>query len=63
MEKLKFSECEVLSYLEDKILDNNATEDEQNIYQNYLLFGELKKFNHTYKKLVLEMRKLFECKF
>jgi hypothetical protein len=60
MEKLKFSECEVLSYLEEKILDNIATEDEIKLYQDYLLFGELKKFNCTYKQLVLQMRELFE---
>jgi hypothetical protein len=63
MDKLKFSECEVLSYLEDKILDNIATEDEQNLYQNFLLQGQLKKFNHTYKQLVLQMRELFEIKY
>jgi hypothetical protein len=60
MDKLKFSECEVLSYLEEKILDNIATEDEIKLYQDYLLFGELKKFNCTYKQLVLQMRELFE---
>jgi hypothetical protein len=63
MEKLKFSECEVQSYLEDKIMDNTATEDEQNLYQNFLLFGKLHKMNHTWQGLVNQMRELFETIF
>jgi hypothetical protein len=63
MDKLKFTQEEVIGFIEDKIQLNEATENEQIIYQDYLLFGELKKFNHTYKSLIKQMRELFEITY
>jgi hypothetical protein len=63
MDKLHFAEEEVLGFLEELIVSGEANQDEQNLYQDYLLFGQLKKFNHTYKQLVMQMRELFECRY
>jgi hypothetical protein len=63
MDKLHFSEEEVLGFLEELIISGEANQDEQNLYQDYLLQCQLKKFNHTYKQLVLKMRELFEIKY
>jgi hypothetical protein len=63
MEKLHFAEEEVLGFLEELIVSGEANQDEQNLYQDYLLQGHLKKFNCTYKQLVLQMRDLFEIKY
>jgi hypothetical protein len=63
MEKLKFSQEEVIGFLEDLIVSGEATQEEQNLYQNYLLYGELKKFTYTYRTLIEQMRKLFEITY
>jgi hypothetical protein len=63
MEKLKFSSEEVIGFVEDLIQSNQATQEQQNLYEDFLLFGELKKFNSTYKSLIIMMRKLFEITY
>jgi hypothetical protein len=63
MEKLHFVEEEVIAFLEDKIQSGEANQDENKLYEDALLNRQMHKMNHTYKKLVMEMRKLFECKF
>jgi hypothetical protein len=63
MEKLKFSESEVIGFVEDLIQSNQATQEQQKLYEDYLLFGELKKFNSTYKSLIMQMRELIEITY
>jgi hypothetical protein len=63
MEKLHFCEEEVLGFLEDKIQLNEATQEEQNLYQNYMLYGKLIKMSYTYKHLVEQMREWFEITY
>lgn len=63
MNQLNFIEEEVIAYLEDKILMNMATEDEEVFYQDYKWDDSLNKNNYTYKKLVKQMRRLYEIKF
>jgi uncharacterized protein YigA (DUF484 family) len=62
MNKIKFRSSEVVAYLEDKILMNMATEDENTLYENLHWNGKLAK-NDTYKALVREMKKLWNEKF
>jgi hypothetical protein len=54
LEKVSFREEEVLAYLEELIIDDLATQEEENLYQDYHWFGVLKK-NRTYKRVVLKM--------
>jgi hypothetical protein len=63
MEKLHFCEEEVLGFIEDKIQLNEATQEEQNLYQNYMLYGELIKMSYTYKHLIEQMREWFEITY
>jgi hypothetical protein len=63
MEKLKFTQEEVIGFLEDLIVSGEATQDEQNLYQDFLLYGEMKKFNYTYKHLIEQMREWFEITY
>jgi hypothetical protein len=60
MEKLHFCEEEVIGFVEDLIQTNQATKEQQNLYEDFMLYGELKKFNSTYKSLIILMRELFE---
>ena len=62
MNKTKFRKSEVLSFLELKINDNVATEDELNLYETYVWENKFIK-NDTYIKLVREMKRLWEVKF
>jgi hypothetical protein len=63
MEKLHFTEEEVIGFIEDKIQSGEATENEITLYEDGLLFGKLEKFNRTYRGLVEEMREQFEIKY
>lgn len=60
MSKIYFSKMEVLAYLEDKILMNMATEDELELYESFVWDGKLKRNNYTYKRLIAEMKKVYE---
>jgi hypothetical protein len=59
MTKLRFNKSEVISYLEDKILMNEANQDETELYENYIWNSKLTK-GYTYKKLIAEMKNIFE---
>lgn len=59
MNKIYFSKMEVLAYLEDKILMNMATEDELEMYEEYVWNGKLNKNNYTYKCLTMEMKRIY----
>jgi hypothetical protein len=59
MTKLRFNKSEVISYLEDKILMNEANQDETELYENYIWNSKLTK-GYTYKKLIVEMKDIFE---
>jgi hypothetical protein len=63
MGKLHFCEEEVIGFVEDLIQTNQATQEQQNLYEDFLLYGELKKFNSTYKSLIIMMRELFESTY
>jgi hypothetical protein len=58
MEKLHFSKLEVLAFVEELILDQNATEDELMWYEEYK-WNKTFKRNYTYKKLVKKMSKYY----
>jgi hypothetical protein len=62
MEKIRFSKSEVIAYLEEKILMNEATEDESALYEHYIWNRKLTK-GYTYKKLIREMRDIQENGF
>lgn len=62
MERNIYRKSEVLAYLEEKILMNMATEDEQTLYEGFVWNGKLVK-NYTLKKLIAEMRRLYDEKF
>lgn len=63
MEKIKFCEEEVLGFLEDIIISGEANQDELELYENYIWDGKLNKMNYTYKRLVEQMRELYEIKY
>lgn len=59
MEKLHFGLEEVVSFLEMKMIDNTATQDEQELYEFYVWNGRLKN-NYTRKKLVAQMKRIYD---
>jgi hypothetical protein len=59
MTKLRFNKSEVISYLEEKLLMNEANQDETELYENYIWNNKLTK-GYTYKKLIAEMKDIFE---
>lgn len=56
MTKVQFRKSEVISFLEDKIHDGLANEDEEQLYEDFRWTNKLDKNNYTYKCLVFEMR-------
>lgn len=60
MNKVKFKKEEVLSFLEELILDNLATEEELELYQDFKWSGKLNKNNYTYKLVVRKLKKEYE---
>jgi hypothetical protein len=54
MNKIRFSKMEVLSFIEDLILDQMANQDVLEWYENYVWDNEFKK-NYTYKVIVRKM--------
>lgn len=54
MKKASLRKSEVIAYLEEKILNNEATEEESVLYEDYKWTKELEK-NNTYVRLVKEM--------
>lgn len=53
---------EVIGFLELKILENRASDEELEFYENYLWFGKLNKKSSTYKKLLNELKQEWEDK-
>lgn len=56
MGKVQFRKSEIISFLEEKIHDGLASEDEEQLYEEYQWNNKLDKNNYTYKQLVFEMR-------
>jgi hypothetical protein len=56
LKKVSFREEDILGYLEELIIDDLATQEEENLYQDYHWGGILKK-NRTYNKVVRNMEK------
>lgn len=54
MKKASLRKSEVVAYLEEKILHNENTVEEMELYENYKWTNELEK-NNTYARLVKEM--------
>lgn len=57
--KLKWRMSEVISYVEDKILNNEETICVLEWYENYKLFGKPEK-NHVLKSLIDQMNKEYK---
>lgn len=53
---------EVIGFLELKILEDRASDEELKFYENYLWFGKLDKMSGTYKKLLNELKREWEGK-
>lgn len=53
---------EVIGFLELKILEDRASDEELEFYENYLWFGELNKKAGIYKKLLNELKREWEGK-
>ncbi|MBE2919381.1 hypothetical protein HPK02_10960 [Anoxybacillus flavithermus] len=53
---------EVIGFLELKILEDRASDEELEFYENYLWFGKLDKMSGTYKKLLNELKREWEGK-
>jgi hypothetical protein len=54
LKEVSFREEDILAYLEELIIDDLATQEEENLYQGFHWNGILKK-NRTYKKVLLKM--------
>jgi hypothetical protein len=53
---------EVIGFLELKILEDRASDEELGFYENYIWFGKLDKMSSTYKKLLNELKREWEGK-
>jgi hypothetical protein len=63
MNKVQFRKSEVVAYLEDLILQDIATQDEEDLYVNYKWSGKLDKTNYTYKEVLIDMKRLWNEKY
>lgn len=63
MEKLKFRKSEVIAYLEDLVSENAATDEQEELYEEFQWSGKLNKNNYTFKLTVSQMRKLWNEKY
>jgi len=59
LKRLRWSNSEVLAYLEHKILNELADEDEIEFYEDCLWSGSINKYTYTYKNLIDEMREYY----
>lgn len=57
--KVQFRKSEVISFLEEKIHDGLANEDEEQLYEQYQWENKLDKNNYTYQQLVNEMKRQY----
>lgn len=53
---------EVLGFLELKILEDRASDEELEFYENYLWFGKINKKCGTYRKLLNEIKREWNIK-
>lgn len=53
---------EVIGFLESKILEDRASDEEMRFYEDYLWFGKLNKKCGTYKKLLNEIKREWNIK-
>ncbi len=60
MDKLRWTEDEVVGFLEDSIKSNTATESELDFYLTYSWTGELNKNLYIYRKIVRKMRREYK---
>lgn len=62
MEIMKWTKEEVISYLEQKVLDGSADESEIELYEGFVWNGKLDRKNnlYTYKKLISQMKMIHE---
>lgn len=49
---------EVVSFLEEKIIDGVANEDEMEMYEDYKWYGRFNKDTYAWKRLLQEMRRI-----
>ncbi|MBL4978778.1 hypothetical protein QNK06_11330 [Bacillus subtilis] len=42
----------LIGFLETKVINETATPEEENLYQDYLWYGTVNKKSHTYRNLV-----------
>jgi hypothetical protein len=61
MTKLRFSKSEVQAFVEELILDQIATEEEQNWYEELIWTNKFNK-NYTYKLIVKKMSREYKGK-
>ena len=52
----------MIGFLELKILEDRASDEELEFYENYIWFGKLDKKSGTYKKLLNELKREWEGK-
>lgn len=57
--KVQFRKSEVISFLEEKIHDGLANEDEEQLYEQYQWENKLDKNNYTFQQLVNEMKRQY----
>ena len=53
---------EVIGFLELKILEDRASDEELEFYEDYIWFGKLDKKSGKYKKLLNELKREWEGK-
>lgn len=63
MEKLTFTKDEVIAFVEDLIQSNAATDEQEEMYEEYQWTNKLNKNNYTYKFTIAQMRKLWNEKY
>jgi len=62
MRKNKWLKSEVISYLEEKILEDKAADDEMEFYEEYIWFGKFDRKSNIYKRLLNELKREWEGK-
>lgn len=63
MTKLNWRLSEVISFLEERIIDGIATEEEEIVYQDYKWTNKINRNTYEWKCVIGEMSKLYEEKY
>ncbi|MBJ3805199.1 hypothetical protein JF533_19075 [Bacillus subtilis] len=50
--KKQYMFSNLIGFLETKVINETATPEEENLYQDYLWYGTVNKKSHTYRNLV-----------